>query len=420
MTSSSDIEAQKMAEEAEQNRLDDIEATAGAEDIDAPTGETGEDAQPKPAEPEKEEPRVINMSPADQARASIASRFKREDGRVPFDGDMNKPENLYGDVARETLEPDPNAPEPGVPHGPTAAADATKPAPSQKTYTLTIRGKPVTMTEEELLDRAMKVEAADSYLDEARDIMEQAKQVRAERAGRAASHRPDDSETGTHDDELDDGTPPDESRRPGTDLKSVVEKLQFGDPEEAAAELSKVIEQVAAKQADEGHLKRLMQNDIARSQKALKQFTDANPDLANDRLASVAIENTVYDVFKEEIMAQGIDEDKLPKDPKQLADWHRFYRINGAQVSNATQVLEKAKERFLTWRGTPSSPKQAPKPQHGAPRIDVNVNRTQRREAIPIQPTRAAAPRRDATPPKVKSRSDVIADMRRSRGQVTT
>ncbi len=366
--------------------------------------------QPEPREPAEPEdkPKPIAMSPQDLKRQAMADRFKRPDVEEhPFDGDMTRAENLYGTVAAEVLEVDPNAPEPGVPQD-------QQPAP--RMITRTVRGKQVTKSEDEWLALAMKVDAADTYLEESRQLLEDAKQIRQQRAGRDPQHP--EGETSTQDDGQDQDRRQEDTRRPGIDLKGVVEKIQFGDPEEAATELAKAIDAVATKQVNEGHIQRLVSNDLARSKADLKAFTEANPDLAADQVASMVIENNVYAIYREEIKALGVvDEAQIPKDPKLLADWHRLYRVHGHAVSKPADVLEKAKANFQDWRGT-STPQPKPAPRKDAPRVAVNVDRTDRRMAIPTQPSRGVAPRRDAAPvTEQNSRKSAVQEMRRARGQ---
>jgi hypothetical protein len=183
----------------------------------------------------------------------------------------------------------------------------------------------------------------------------------------------------------------------------------------ASPKLAKVIREEAARQANEGHIARLVQNDLAKAQQDLQAFVAANPDLAADPIASNVIENSVYGIYREEIKALGVDEAQIPQDPKQLADWHRLYRVHGHAVSKPADVLNKAKAKLDAWRGT-STPQ--PTPRKDPARVEVNVDRTERRKAIPQQPTRSVAPRPNA-PPQVQenSRKSAVMEMRRARGQ---
>jgi hypothetical protein len=220
--------------EAEQARFDEVEAGRGTEDAgDAGDGAAVSRQVPVPdEEPESSAP--VQMSPSDAAREAIANKFRRPGPVVLFDGDMTRPENLYGEVAREHLDPDPDLPEPGVPQD-----HVTEQAAQPRMITQKIRGKDVTRSEDEWLELARKVDAADSYLEESRVLLETAKDIRAERAGR--DHRPNGEQSSTQDDGQETGNQQRQDRPNGPDLKSVVEKIQFGDPEEAARELGQVI-----------------------------------------------------------------------------------------------------------------------------------------------------------------------------------
>jgi hypothetical protein len=395
-------------EAAEQERQNEIDALTGVEDTGHERSQDQQLSDEEPNIPEQPAAKKIQQSPADAERERIANRFKRgPEDEKPFDGDMTNEENLYGTFAQQDLEPDPDAPEPGVPH----VQQAEAPAP--KMVTLKIRGKDVTMTEAEVLARAAKVDAADSYLEEARELLSEAKRVKAERAGRDPQHPEGRSSTQDDGQDID---PLSDPQHPVDDIEAVVEKIQFGDPKEAARDLRQVIATESQRQANEGHLQRLVSNDLAIAQKALADFTAANPHIANDPDASVMMENRIYSIYRDEIAKLGVDEAKIPKDPRSLADWHRWYRIHGDNVSKPADLLIQA-GKHVESRLFASTTKQAAKPKV-AGRVEVNVDRTERRAAIPNQPTRAVAPRRDAVAAPVQNpRSAAVAEMRKARGQ---
>lgn len=404
----------EIAEANEQRQVHDENAAArdGVEDrAENDLAPRGDQEPPSPGEDGLERRETIRMSPGDAARAEMAKKFRRADS-VPFNGDPNDPEMLYGDVARETLVPEDNEPENISGEDREPAPQAQQPPQKRK---IKVRGQEIELTDDEILERAAKVTAADSYLEEARELLRDAKTIKAERAGRDRQHPDEQSSTPDDEQELE---PPQDQRRP-VDTKSVVEKIQFGDPEEAAQDLDELIERKAGERADNAQLKRVMDNDLAKSQKALKDFVAANPELDADRLSATAIENILYDIYREEILSLGqVDADKIPKNPQELAYWHRFYRVNGHQVSDFAKAINTAKERFEAWRGKPATPQQPRKAPTG--RVEVNVDRSQRRAAIPNQPERAVAPRPAATQQQApKSRSDVIAQMKKARGQIT-
>jgi hypothetical protein len=126
----------------------------------------------------------------------------------------------------------------------------------------------------------------------------------------------------------------------------------------------------------------------------------------------------MYRLYKEDILALGITEDQC-RTTNEIANWHRFYRMNGYEVRGTKELLETSKDRFVQWRGgSRGESNQRSTTKRPAPSIQVNVQRDERRMAIPNQPTRAAVPRRDAQTPVRQSGSDVVAAMRRQRGQV--
>lgn len=403
--------AEQLDSNSEQNRNDNALASQGVEDFLQPDSGSRPDPVTERVQPEPGKREVVKNSPSDDIRSQIASRFKRNN-EVPFDGDMTNPENLYGEFARQ--------PEADVGEGDDLVGEAIRPAapaPEKKTYTIKVRGQNVTLAEDEVLERASKVEAADSYLAESRQLLEDAKQIKAERAGRDRQHP--DGQSSTQDDgsETDDQGNP--TRHPAPNFKSVVEKIQFGDPEEAAKDLEQIVESAATKSANEGHLARLFNNDLAKSQKALEKFRAENKDLDGNPVTEAAMKTIMYGLYEQELVNLGYDKAQIPKDPTTLANWHRFERVHGREVSSTESLLTKARGEFDKWRGSPK-PAADPQPaRREAPRVEVNVNRTERRAAIPTQPTRSVAPVPDAirNPPKTTG-SDIVAQMRRARGQV--
>lgn len=354
----------------------------------------------------------VYMSPADQKRAEFAKRFKRDDeGNVPYNGNPNDPEMLYGKYGREDLgEPEPE-PEP-------QAREQAQPQP--KLFTIKVRGKDVTLTEEQLLERASKVEAADSYLDESRDLLEQARAAKrnsAERTGEEP-HRPE-ARRSTQDDVLNAANATEDGQHPDP-LEQAIEEIQFGDPKEAAGKIRKVITQVSDESADQRQVQRLIQKDSLASQQAVKAFVDQNPEFKDPRTERW-MRDELFIIQREEIVALGqVDADKIPTDPKAVADWHQFYRVNGANVSDPVKMLKAAQDRYETWRGVKPKPAPQPQPRREAPRVEVNVDRNARRAAIPNQPSRPSAPVPDATQqrPQASTRANTILNMRKARGQL--
>lgn len=407
----------------ENARLDEIDAGTGVEDALDGVLQT----RPQPTETDADQGRVartvIARSPQDDARSAIANRFKRSAQDIPFDGDLTNPENLYGAAGRApALEPDPDATIVGETIDPNLDDDeydrqtAARETQQPKTRELMVRGKKVTMTEDEILAAAQKTLAADTYLEDARKLLEEAKDIKAERAGRDPQHP--EGRTHTQDDgDIDPAT--ETSQHPDDEYEQLAESLQYGDPKENGKRLKGLVQKEAGKAAGEDHINRLFNNDLAKSQKALKDFEQANPDLANDEISRLAIERTMYGLYREDIIKLGLDESQIPSSPRELANWHRFYKVHGHEVRNTPELLQIAKGKFEAWRGVSPNPNPKPAPRKEAPRVEVNVDRTRRREGIPNQPNRAVVPRRDAQQAPAKTPgSDVVAQMRKARGQV--
>lgn len=404
--------------------VDDAGNNLGADPAQQPVDDATTDPNPpaRPIERDADEDadqgtarrKTIFMSPADEARLAIAKRFTHRDpeGEVPFNGNGADPEMRYGRAGREV------EPEPELDEIEQEEEDQPEPAPraQERLFTIKVRGKDIHLTEAQLLERASKVEAADQYLDEGRNLLEQARDARRNSAERTGEdpHRPEDR-TRTHDDELD---PPatEHGQRPDP-LEQAIEEIQFGDPKEAAAKIRKAIAETSDESADKRQLMRLERADGLASAKAVMAFKKNNPTLDNPKTERW-IESELYDLQREEIVKLGqVDPDKIPNDSTQLAKWHQFYRIHGAAVSSQETLLDAAKTRFEQWRGVAPKPQQ---PRKAAPRIEVNVDRNERRQNIPSQPSRASAPRPDASQPvpQMDRRAQAILNMRRARGQL--
>jgi hypothetical protein len=392
----------------EAERDENIEAQFGAEEDGAGRRRRNRNARPEPRDDpleggvERREP--IKHSPQDDVRMSIADRFRRpEKEERPFNGDMTDPENLHGVFGREEEE---DADEQAI-----AAGQLNDPeiddqrAPSRQQEPakreVTVRGKKMLLTEDEILAAAQKTLAGDSYLEDAKNLLAQAKEIRADRTGANRQHP--DGENGAHD-ELDsaaDGN----AQHPEPLPVELVQKLQFGDPEEAAKELADYVarssKKTAATAVEQSGVERAFNQDHQRSKKALATFTEANPDLANDEIAAMAIEKGMYDLYREDMLKLGLTEEQLPKTPNEIANWHRLYRINGYEVRDTKTLLEdvKGEIRRMARRQESSPAAEAAAAAEAGPADRVSVDRDARRQAIPLQPSRAAAPRRDVQAP---------------------
>lgn len=364
-------------------------------------------AEPEPEPDTKPEPTRIHMSPKDQERAEIAARFKksRQDPQdVDYHGDHNDPSQHYGAVAKE--------PEPET----QPEQQQQQPEPQEDEFEeLTVRREKVRLPKKEVLALAQKALAADSYFDDARKIYEDAR--------RAAPSRPHPDEPEPAPVARQDDIDPDDVRQPhqeGDPFEELVEKIQYGDKKEAAEALRTTLTKASEHATLETQWAQRINDDLARDAETYKEFVAKNTDIANDENAVPVVKKNFLDGYREDLRKIGVPEDRIPKDETTLAQHHRIYKLKGQPVRSVGQLLEAAKTKFVEWKGGPASkPQQQQQPSNGRPA--VNVNRSERREAIPHQPSRAAVPQQLQRPqnaPAAPDRSSVVQRMRQSRGQV--
>jgi len=207
------------------------------------------------------------------------------------------------------------------------------------------------------------------------------------------------------------------------ETKTLSEVLQYGDPEEAEAALQNTIERRADAIVQRKLYEERIKDEGARAAKVLGDFTAANPDLAADPQANAAIQSNLFELQVEDLKAIGIDPARIradgqPPTPGDIALAHQHFRATGMKVRSPEQMLETAKDKFLSWKGVKKEPVADPTPR-AAPRIDVTVDRTARRQAIPQQPSRANTPRPSApaAAQQPRDRSSIVADMKAARAR---
>jgi len=207
-------------------------------------------------------------------------------------------------------------------------------------------------------------------------------------------------------------------------MAKLIETIQFGDPEEARALLGSTIAQQTTAAVQSELLAQRFRDEGARAAKTLKDFEDANPDIAKDPRARAAIEVDIFDQQTEDLKAIGLDParirpDGLPPTPGDIAEAHRYYRAQGMNVRSPATMLENATKSFLDWKGVATKPAADPTPAPTtkvAPVVELTVDRANRRAAVPQQPSRTAAPRPTPQPAaQPRDRSSIVESMKRTR-----
>lgn len=298
---------------------------------------------------------------------------------------------------------------------------------------LKIRGEEREYTEEEITAAAQKALAAENYLDEAKgklgEVDELLKSIKntAQHQGQPGTHPAGQNTVQPGEREP---APPVDPQHPEDDpLQRAIDLIQYGDPAEARAVLDQAVEQKATRvatavvrdtlQADK------FKDDAARTAKVLNDFASQHPEIAEDDFARVAIEQQVYKEQVADLKALGVDPAKIPTrtglvTPADIAEAHRWYRTQGYKVRPPQDLLTTAHGKFMEWRGTPkpNGDPVDPNPQPSLPpRVQVSVDRDQRRQAIPQQPSRSAAPRQitPQQPAPARDRSDIVLAMKQRR-----
>jgi hypothetical protein len=365
---------------------------------------------------------LIVESPKDRLRDEIVASFRQNRQREVEENDDTAELTKF---TRSGMPPELEAleePEAPVEELETQPGDIESndqvPAPKRK---LVVRGKEIEVTEEEFLALAQKAAAADDYLDETKRKLKEAdellRSVKSQAGRDSQNPEHNGGQTNAQDGE---GQPPAEGEHHVDPFAKLVETIQFGDPGEAAKSFEQILtikaQQMTTKQLEEER----MRNEAIRSQKILKDFEAQHSDLANDPYAVAAMRTRLVELQTSDLRSLGLDEAQIPKNPDEIAQWHMWYRQKGHGVRDVDVLLKTARDDFMKWKGVVEKPAV----KNGAPRVEVQVDRQQRRAAIQQQPSRSVAPKPDSvTQPAPKTdRSSVVQNMiaarSRPRGRV--
>lgn len=346
----------------------------------------------------------------DQRRDEIVARYRTE-RTVEADADRDD----ISDFARSGLPPDFDPqPEPEPESQP-----EPQPQPGPQTVRVKVHGQEMDLPLEDVIAKAQIALASENLLDETKSRLKEvdsllaATRANVARADQPGQHQARPQSTQTTEPALDPGADPEHHEDA---LAKLIETLQFGDPAEARQLLQNTIAESSTKAVQEQLLIQRVRDEGARSAKVLKDFMTSHADLAKDPMAQAAIERQVYDLQIEDLKAIGFDPANIQTPsgvvtPADIADAHRYYRANGYEIRKPEALLEAATASFLTWKGVKTDlPNPADPAPKAPPRIEVSVDRTARRSAIPQQPARTAVPRQDPqqATPQPRDRSAIV------------
>lgn len=389
-------------------------------------------ATPAPAAPDAAQPITpVVRSRFDDKRAEITARFRSarttevadaQDDVTAFAREGGMPEDFRQAIGQEPqpeLQPEP-APEPEP-----APAPVLQPAPGpEQKFKLTVNGRPLELTAEQVVAEAQKALAAGDILGEAKSLRNELAQLRDQNL---APRQPVPAHQG-HETAQPEPAPHLADVANQDDLQALVEKIQFGDPKEAADLLrdtiGKVIDQRTTPVVEARLIEGRLRDEGARTKQVLQDFKDQNPELAADPIAHAAMERVMLDLQIEDLRKIGVDLTKLRRDSQppnatDIANAHRWYRTEQgfASLRSPETMLVAAKDKVLAWKGVArTEPPADPVRQQGAPRVEISVNRADRRAAVQPQPQRAAAPQQrqpSQQPALPRDRSDVVNAMQK-------
>lgn len=377
----------------------------------------------------------------DDKRAAIVARFRAErnapvgetDEITDFTRSGGMPEDFrqFDQATGADVQPQPDAPaaEEGAQPAPDAAA-APPAAEPPKTVKLTVHGKEKELTFDEVIAQAQIALASDNILDAAKTKLKDIEALEADvrnRVQRGDSPGQHQAGPAAHP-----AGQPDPSADPSNTtedpFQKMVEAIQFGDPAEARTIVQNTIGQVAQAATQQALANNRLQQDAIAGQKAKADFEAKHPDIAADPNAVAVMERNIFDQQAADLKALNVDlnrirNDGLPATPADIANYHQALRADGRfAVRSIEQMFDNAHKNFLEWKGikpnpaadlpAPPTPPQPPQQQRSpAPKVEITVDRQQRRQAAPPQPARPA-PAPAPQPQAPRERSDVIQAMK--------
>lgn len=264
-----------------------------------------------------------------------------------------------------------------------ADAPADQPQDAARTIKVKVRHEIRELPEDEVIAAAQKSLAGDGYLEEARRLLEDAKQVASSRPHQGGSEPAyTNRQTGENDDQS----------HQTEDDRALAERLQFGSPDEAAAVIAQLRQ---AGTTDPDAIRRAVYDtqratDVTKAKRSYDVFVKANEDLVKDPIAHAAMEAAFYNGLRQDLRTLGYTDDQLPRANERLVEAHRFHRIQGQDVRDTAALLEDSRAAVEKFRGA-RSPEQ-PAPPARKDKVTVRLDRSERRAGIPLQPARSALP----------------------------
>jgi hypothetical protein len=345
--------------------------------------------------------------PRDDIEEAIASA--KDEGKSPTD--KYHEEEPDEDDAEQTAGPD-DADNQDT----TADADKTADKDDDPIVKVKVDGVEREIRQSQLLATYQKHATADKRLQEATELLREAKAVKAAKpTGTADTEDQPDADNST-----------DQGDKDADRLANIVDKLQLGEREEAIEGLKELLEEAQkGAQPPEDLDQRIRataseERERERSQQTLETFYAENGVLSeNKRLASVfrsEIDNQMRTDIRGVLAAEEVPETEIDKlmnsmNEAQMIQLHRSYRANGLSVRDTGKVLSAAKQALEADGFWPQQTK-------------TNVNREARKQQTAQQQPaprshRTPIPSKDKNASHVQTTAEIVREENEERGLPT-
>ena len=387
---------------------------------DAPAGEVANDNAPP------------QLSKREQIIANARARRAEELADAPL-------EDLVTNEAGEYIPPFLRRQQEAEAARQAEEAAAAETAPPDRAYTLKVRGNDIPVasrdelvklaeveddeatdfTDAQLIKLAQKQVAASQVLDEAK---------LAKKTARAAA--PSDDDTLSADEQqhpdLDDEPNHDDAPHQNDRRRQLIEKIQFGDPEEATQAFAEAVTEGVKEVVQEQEYSRRFTNVTRIITKAGNDFEAANQDLVTDPdFADILYNKAFVTELKKDLVSQGLKPENVDavvgNDVRTAmkayatiaADGRVKTRAPNQMLAAAAQAVRAKFNRPAPSPGTrvSTAPRSVPAPMS---------HRQDMKRTLTPQPARASVPRQSTDPSLGQApaaRSNVVAQMRKQRGQ---
>lgn len=394
-------------------------------DLAAPVAHEAAPVAETPAAEPAEESLAVAKPPSNTDRDSIAERFraKRKEHDATF---MNKGETppfvAAIDQHNAALAAEGADPAQEAPAQVAEPARIAAPATHADTFNVKVRGQTYSATRDQLVQMAgltpeeadglpattlvraaQTMEASRSYLDEAKTQLQGA---------RSAAHAPAATPAVNQQPTAVPASP--QPPQGHTDhLREAIEKVQYGEPDEARAAFDQALDAKFAEHTTRARAETLRQE----GDRAIAEFGQQNADIAAHPQASdFLLSQSVREICNDFIALGAAPEAVAPllSNPTLAYDRYHEARLKGLRVRAPAELLAAAGH---TVRSV-FAPQQAAPAQAAPILVPAPVrDRIAEKRALPTQPTRSVASPAQAAAPAPKSRSQAVAEMRRARGQ---